>query len=172
MQFIVPFVVFLSLPSLVLNAASAKTDPNQIGTRDVGTGLNIYSRRSEIDWGRRRAHDLELQVKILDDPVTGEYVNRIGQSLARNSDARTVLVIKVIQSEQINAFALPGGFVATSPPVSFGWQMTRRNLQVRLRTRSATWLPDMQHAGKREISYRFRWSCSAVFPASPIAWRS
>jgi len=95
----------------VLHAASAKTDPNQIGMRDVGTGLNIYSRKSEIDWGRRWAHDLELEVKILDDPVIGEYVNRIGQNLARNSDTRTVLVIKVIQSEQINAFALPGGFV-------------------------------------------------------------
>ena len=111
MQLIVLFLVLLSLPSPVLNAASAKTDPNQIGTRDVGTGLNIYSRQSEIDWGRRWAHDLELQVKILDDAVTGEYVNRIGQKLVRNSDARTFLVIKVIQSEQINALALPGGFV-------------------------------------------------------------
>ena len=85
-------------------------DPDQIGSRDVGKGLNFYSVEKEIAIGKQMAQQVERQAKIVDDPVIAEYVNRIGQNLVRNSDAKVPFTIKVIDSEDINAFALPGGF--------------------------------------------------------------
>src|SRR5579862_8090910 len=87
-------------------------DPDEIGNRDVGKGKlpNLYSIDKEIALGRQMAQEVERQAKIVDDPVVSEYVNRIGQNLVRNSDAKVPFTIKVIDSEEINAFALPGGF--------------------------------------------------------------
>ncbi|HVX65167.1 MAG TPA: M48 family metallopeptidase [Bryobacteraceae bacterium] len=98
---------------LLLAAATAsaqKRDPAEIGKRDVGRGINFYSLEKEIALGREMAHDVELSSRILDDPVVSEYVNRLGQNLVRNSDALVPFTIKVIDSPEINAFALPGGF--------------------------------------------------------------
>lgn len=89
---------------------NAKDDPNQIGNRDVGKGVNFYSIEKEIALGKSLAQDVERQAKIIDDPVIAEYVNRVGQNLVRNSDAQVPFVIKVIDDEAVNAFALPGGF--------------------------------------------------------------
>jgi len=99
--------------SLVLPAGYAKDkkkDPDQIGNRDVGKGVNFYSLEKEIALGKQLAQDVERQAKIIDDPVIAEYVNRVGQNLVRNSDAKVPFTIKVIDSEEVNAFALPGGF--------------------------------------------------------------
>jgi len=87
-----------------------KKDPDEIGNRDVGKGMNFYSIEKEIGLGKQMAQEVERQAKIVDDPVIAEYVNRIGQNLVRNSDAKVPFTIKVIDSEEINAFALPGGF--------------------------------------------------------------
>ncbi len=89
---------------------AAKKDPEQIGSRDVGKGINIYSIEKEISIGKELAQEVERQAKIIDDPVVAEYVNRVGQNLVRNSDAKVPFTIKVIDSEEVNAFALPGGF--------------------------------------------------------------
>jgi predicted Zn-dependent protease len=91
-------------------ADSKEKDPDQIGNRDVGKGVNFYSLEKEIAIGKQLAQDVERQAKIVDDPVIAEYVNRIGQNLVRNSDAKVPFTIKVIDSEDVNAFALPGGF--------------------------------------------------------------
>jgi beta-barrel assembly-enhancing protease len=91
-------------------ADSKEKDPDQIGNRDVGKGINFYSIEKEIALGKQMAQEVERQAKIVDDPVIAEYVNRIGQNLVRNSDAKVPFTIKVIDSEEINAFALPGGF--------------------------------------------------------------
>jgi len=91
-------------------ADKKETDPDQIGNRDVGKGVNFYSLEKEIALGKGLAMDVEKQAKIVDDPVVSEYVNRIGQNLVRNSDAKVPFTIKVIDSEEVNAFALPGGF--------------------------------------------------------------
>jgi len=91
-------------------ADKKETDPDQIGNRDVGKGVNFYSLEKEIALGKQLAMDVERQAKIVDDPVVSEYVNRIGQNLVRNSDAKVPFTIKVIDSEEVNAFALPGGF--------------------------------------------------------------
>jgi predicted Zn-dependent protease len=91
-------------------ADNKENDPDQIGNRDVGKGVNFYSLEKEIAIGKQLAMQVERQAKIIDDPVVAEYVNRIGQNLVRNSDAKVPFTIKVIDSEEVNAFALPGGF--------------------------------------------------------------
>ena len=100
----------LSLAALSVWAADKEKDPDQIGNRDVGKGVNFYSIDKEIALGKQLAQDVERQAKIIDDPVISEYVNRVGQNLVRNSDAKVPFTIKVIDTEDINAFALPGGF--------------------------------------------------------------
>jgi predicted Zn-dependent protease len=85
-------------------------DPDEIGNRDVGKGVNFYSLEKEIALGKQLAAQVERQAKIIDDPVIAEYVNRVGQNLVRNSDAKVPFTIKVIDADEVNAFALPGGF--------------------------------------------------------------
>ncbi|MEI9811430.1 MAG: M48 family metallopeptidase [Acidobacteriota bacterium] len=87
-----------------------KNDPNEIGNRDVGKGVNFYSIEREIAMGKQLAQEVEQQAKIVNDPVIAEYVNRVGQNIVRNSDAQVPFVIKVVEDESVNAFALPGGF--------------------------------------------------------------
>ncbi len=87
-----------------------KSDVDQIGNRDVGKGLNLYSLEKEIAIGKQLAQEVERSAKLVDDPVVVEFVNRVGQNLVRNSDAKVPFTIKVIDSDEINAFALPGGF--------------------------------------------------------------
>jgi predicted Zn-dependent protease len=91
-------------------AKDKKKDPDEIGNRDVGKGVNFYSLEKEIALGKQLAQEIERQAKIVDDPIVAEYVNRVGQNLVRNSDVKVPVTIKVIDAEEINAFALPGGF--------------------------------------------------------------
>jgi predicted Zn-dependent protease len=107
------FCLVVSLAVIATNAVfaeDAKKDPDQIGNRDVGKGVNFYSLEKEIAIGKGLAQQVEKQAKIINDPVISEYVNRVGQNLVRNSDAKVPFTIKVIDSEEVNAFALPGGF--------------------------------------------------------------
>ena len=87
-------------------------DVDAIGNRKIGgRGLgNWYSLETEIRMGKQYAMQVESTVKLVQDPVVTEYVNRIGQNLVRNSDAQVPFTIKVIDSDEVNAFALPGGF--------------------------------------------------------------
>ena len=85
-------------------------DVNAIGNRGVGKGVNLYSLQREIALGKGAAMEVEKTAKMINDPVVTEYVNRVGQNLVRNSDAKVPFTIKVIDSDEINAFALPGGF--------------------------------------------------------------
>ena len=87
-----------------------KKDPDTIGDRDIGKGVNFYSLDKEVGLGKQMAQEVERQAKIVDDPIIAEYVNRVGQNLVRNSDAKVPFTIKVLDSEEVNAFALPGGF--------------------------------------------------------------
>ena len=91
-------------------SSDKKKDPEEIGNRDVGKGVNFYSLEKEIALGKQLAQEVERQAKIIDDPIIAEYVNRVGQNLVRNSDAKVPFTIKVLDSEEVNAFALPGGF--------------------------------------------------------------
>jgi predicted Zn-dependent protease len=89
---------------------NSKEDVEAIGNRSVGKGINLYSLEREISLGKQLAQEVERSSKLIDDPVVTEYVNRVGQNLVRNSDARVPFTIKVIDSDEVNAFALPGGF--------------------------------------------------------------
>ncbi len=89
---------------------NSKEDVEAIGNRNVGKGVNLYSLEREISLGKSLAQEVERSSKLIDDPVVTEYVNRVGQNLVRNSDARVPFTIKVIDSDEVNAFALPGGF--------------------------------------------------------------
>jgi predicted Zn-dependent protease len=90
--------------------AGSEADVNAIGNRSVGHGLNFYSLEHEIALGKQLSAEVERQAKFINDPVVTEYVNRVGQNLVRNSDAQVPFTIKVIDSDVVNAFALPGGF--------------------------------------------------------------
>src|SRR6266480_270531 len=89
---------------------NSKEDVEAIGNRSVGKGVNFYSLEKEIGLGKQLAQEVERSSKLIDDPIITEYVNRVGQNLVRNSDAKVPFTIKVIDSDEVNAFALPGGF--------------------------------------------------------------
>jgi len=90
-----------------------KDDVDAIGNRKIGKrGLgDWYSLETDIKMGRQYAQMVDSSSKFISDPVITEYVNRIGQNLVRNSDAQVPFTFKVIDSDVINAFSLPGGFV-------------------------------------------------------------
>jgi predicted Zn-dependent protease len=87
-----------------------KYDVTKIGDRHVGRGLDFYSLEKEQALGKELASQVEQSAKLVKDPVITEYINRLGQNLVRNSDARVPFTIKVIDNDEVNAFALPGGF--------------------------------------------------------------
>lgn len=95
---------------------SPKEDPTQIGKRKINSGSDKFfgwlggSQDKEIALGRRLAMEVEQQAKMVEDPIVTEYVNRVGQNVVLNSDAKVPFTIKVIDSDEVNAFALPGGF--------------------------------------------------------------
>ena len=89
--------------------SGGKDDVDAIGNRKVA-GWDWYSIESEIRMGKEYATQLEASLKLVTDPTINEYVNRVGQNLVRNSDAKVPFTIKVVDSDVINAMALPGGF--------------------------------------------------------------
>ncbi len=97
-------------PNNTKKPKNKKEDVDEIGSREVGKGMNWYSLEKEIALGKSMAQQVEAQSHMVDDPVISEYVNRLGQNLVRNSDAKVPFTIKVIDADEINAFALPGGF--------------------------------------------------------------
>lgn len=95
---------------------SAKEDPSQIGKRNINGGGDKFwgwlggSKEKEMSIGRQLATEVEQQAKMIDDPIVTEYINRVGQNLVLHSDAKVPFTIKVIDSDEVNAFALPGGY--------------------------------------------------------------
>ena len=92
---------------------STNEDPNMIGKRNINTGIIAKmsgSTEKEVRMGREAAAEVDRQAKFVDDPAITEYVNRVGQNIVLHSDAKVPFTIKVIDSDEVNAFALPGGF--------------------------------------------------------------
>ena len=110
---LVPILIF----GLAAGAAFAqkpknqKDDVAQIGSRNVGTCVNFFSMEKEMALGKQLAQEVQRQARMVEDPLISEYVNRIGQNLVRNSDAKVPFTFQVIEGEAPNAFALPGGFI-------------------------------------------------------------
>src|SRR5438034_2551724 len=94
----------------VLSADNKKNDVDEIGNRKVAH-KSIISQEKEIGMGKQYSTEIDRSAKIISDPVINEYVNRVAQNVARNSDLTIPLTVKVIDSPEINAFALPGGFL-------------------------------------------------------------
>ncbi len=90
----------------------SEDDVNAVGTRNIGgRGMgNWYSTNWEISNGKQYSMQIEKSAHLVTDPVVVEYVNRIGQNIVKNSDCKVPFTIKVIDTDEINAFALPGGF--------------------------------------------------------------
>lgn len=95
---------------------SDKENPALIGKRKINNGSDKFfgwlggSAEKEMAIGRQLAAQVEQQAKMVDDPMITEYVNRVGQNIVLHSDAKVPFTIKVIDSDEVNAFALPGGF--------------------------------------------------------------
>jgi hypothetical protein len=87
-------------------------DVSAVGNRDIGArGMgNWYSTDTEIKMGKMYSMEIEKSTKFITDPVVTEYVNRVGQNIVKNSDCKVPFTIKIIDSDEINAMALPGGF--------------------------------------------------------------
>ncbi len=95
-----------------LKPLDAKNDPTLIGKRDINKGnLSLYSLDREVALGRQLSAEVDRSTKLIDDPVITEYVNRIAQNIVLHSDAKVPFTIKVIDANEVNAFALPGGFL-------------------------------------------------------------
>ena len=105
---ILVLAVSIHLPAF---ANDKKKDPTEIGDRNVSKGLNFYTVDQELALGKQLSIEVEKQAKIVDDPIISEYINRLGQNLARNSDVTFPVTFKLIEADEINAFTLPGGYV-------------------------------------------------------------
>ncbi len=92
------------------HAVPAKYDVSKIGSRGIGDGLNFYSLEREMSIGRELSAQVDAQARIISDPLVTEYINHLGQTIVRNSDAKVPFTIKVIDNDEVNAFALPGGY--------------------------------------------------------------
>ena len=104
-------VAVLAVAACASFAGDKKKDPGEIGNRDVGKGINFYSIEKEIALGQQLALEVEKQARMVDDAIVGEYINRLGQNLVRNSDAKMPVTFKVIEDDSVNAFTLPGGHI-------------------------------------------------------------
>lgn len=88
-------------------------DPSMIGKRNINKGVIAKmsgSTEKEVRQGRQLAAEVDRQAKFIDDPIISEYINRVGQNIVLHSDAKVPFTIKLIDSDEVNAFALPGGF--------------------------------------------------------------
>lgn len=105
-----------SKPSPTPGALSPKDDPAMIGKRKINNGTDKFfgwlggSKEKEMAIGRQLSLQVEKESKMLEDPIVTEYVNRVGQNIVLHSDAKVPFTIKVIDSDEVNAFALPGGY--------------------------------------------------------------
>jgi hypothetical protein len=103
-------------PAAARNGLTPNEDPALIGKRNVNSGSDKFfgwlggSKEKEAAIGRQLSMEVEQQAKLVDDPIVTEYVNRVGQNIVLHSDAKVPFTIKVIDSDEVNAFALPGGY--------------------------------------------------------------
>jgi predicted Zn-dependent protease len=90
-------------------------DVENIGNRSIATRVwgifpNFISLEKEIQIGQQISTEFEQAAKLVEDPVISEYVDRVGQNIVKHSDAKVPFHIKVVDTDEVNAFAFPGGF--------------------------------------------------------------
>lgn len=106
--------VFLAWAPVAAPASPDKqkknADISQIGQRDINKGSwNLYSMEKELEMGAEMAAEAERSVVLLRDPVVVDYIQDLADRIVRNSDARVPAQVRVVDSDELNAFALPGG---------------------------------------------------------------
>ena len=104
-------IALLATLPLLAGDQDSKRDPNAIGGRKVSGGINLYSLEKEIALGKQLSEEIRKQARLVEDPIVAEYINRIGQNLARNSDVTFPVTFTLLESEEIGAFTLPGGYI-------------------------------------------------------------
>jgi len=106
-------LMWIGLPALAQDKAPLleRENPELIGKRNINKHqINFYNLEKEVAIGRQFASEVDRSAKFVEDPLIVEYINRVGQNLVLHSDAKVPFTIKVIDSDEVNAFALPGGF--------------------------------------------------------------
>jgi predicted Zn-dependent protease len=103
--------VSVQSPTRLLKRPPAKYDLSRIGHRGIGSGMNFFTFDREREMGKQLSQAAEATMKLFNDSVVYEYVNRIAQNIAINSDLKVPLVLKIVADDQVNAFSLPGGYV-------------------------------------------------------------
>src|SRR6202046_384833 len=109
--YLLAILISLRLPAQDAKPLEAKKDPDQIGTRDVSKGINFYSVEKEMAMGRQMSQQVERHSILVTDKLITEYVNRLAQNLARHSDAKIPIKIKVIEGDDPDALTIPGGYI-------------------------------------------------------------
>jgi beta-barrel assembly-enhancing protease len=109
--FLLAILAASPLPAQDAKPLEAKKDPDQIGTRDVAKGINFYSVEKEMALGKGMSQQLEQRSTVVTDKLITEYVNRLAQNLARHSDNKIPLTVKVIEGDEPDAMTIPGGFI-------------------------------------------------------------
>jgi predicted Zn-dependent protease len=109
--FLLAILVALHSSAQDTKPLEAKKDPDQIGTRDVAKGINFYSIDKEMALGKELSKQTEQHSTLVTDKLITEYVNRLAQNLARHSDTKIPLTVKVIEGDDPDATTLPGGFI-------------------------------------------------------------
>ena len=100
----ISLIALIAAPAFAGDDKNKKNDPNQIGDRDVGKCLNFYSVEKEMALGKQLAEEVAREAKVVDDPILSEYVNRIGQNLARNSDAKVPFTFRLHAERRAQCF--------------------------------------------------------------------
>ena len=106
----VPVGLVFASPPPQNKRSKSDADINAIGRRRIVRDANFYSPEREKELGKQLAQEVERSSKMLDDPTATEYIERVAQNVANNSDARMPITVQVIDSDTLNAFALPGGY--------------------------------------------------------------
>jgi predicted Zn-dependent protease len=101
----------LASPTPQTKRSNSDADINAIGHRQIGNDTNLYSLGKERALGRQLSQEVERSSKLLNDPVVTEYIGRVAQKVASNSDARVPITVRVIDSDVVNALTLPGGYI-------------------------------------------------------------
>ena len=122
-----------------MRGRNKKDDPNQIGNRDVGKGVNFYSLEKEMALGKQLAEEVQRQAKMVDDPLISEYVNRIGQNLVRNSDAKVPFTFQVIEGNSTERVRAAGRVRVRVHGADQDGGRRGRTGRRRWRTRLRTW---------------------------------
>jgi predicted Zn-dependent protease len=101
----------LASPSPQTKRSKSDADINAIGHRNISRGPNFYSPEKEKELGKVLSQEVERTSRLLDDPATAEFIGRVAQNVAKNSDARFPITVRVIDSDEVNAFTLPAGYL-------------------------------------------------------------